>query len=340
MPRIPFSFDPLRRSLYSRQELFGAFNQDEPQSFARTADFAIYREYILAGKDAPADYFTAMMQALHDNSITQAVRDFLKSGDSRAVGVMGGHKLERGSAPYKAVVSLSRELSNRGFLMMSGGGPGAMEATHLGALLRMATGEEVAAAIQRLSGQPAVPDLRKLINPDGSLNENLVAEAHAWFAPAHHIASQVKNPGESLAIPTWLYGYEPSSPLATRIGKYFQNSIREEGLLALATNGVIYAEGRAGTLQEVFQDAAQNYYRTFDDKFSPMVFLGETFWTKTIPAVSVLQALFAAEDFKEYVLVTDDVSQAVAFIESLGTKETSAERISKYLAHEVHGREA
>lgn len=269
MPRIPFSFEPLRRRLYTYRELFEGFDEAKPQSYAGTLDFTIYREYIAGGKYATSDYFTAMMQALHDNSITQAIRNILDHADTRAVGVMGGHQLERGSGSYVAVARLSRELAKRGFLLLSGGGPGAMEATHLGALLNKGSDHEMAYAIQLLTAQKKVPDLRNLVSADGKPDPNLVAAAHAWFAPAYRIASQAQNAGSSLAIPTWLYGHEPSSPLATHIGKYFQNSIREDGLLAIATHGVVYVEGGAGTLQEIFQDAAQNYYRTFADRFSP-----------------------------------------------------------------------
>jgi predicted Rossmann-fold nucleotide-binding protein len=338
MPHLPFSFEPFRRSMYSRGELFRGFDVSKPESYAATVDFAIYREYIAFGKYAPTDYFAAMMQSLHDNAITQALWEALRASKARPVGVMGGHKLARDSDPYRKVVELSRELTSRGFTMLSGGGPGAMEATHLGASL-IAGGTDIDAAIKALATQPKVPDLTNLVAADGTPNMELVAAAHAWFAPAYEIAQSVANPGASLAVPTWLYGHEPSSPLATSIAKYFQNSIREDGLLALATNGVIYVEGRAGTLQEIFQDAAQNYYRTFG-AFSPMVFLGRTYWSETIPAIAVLKALFKAEDFEKYVFCTDDVFEAAEFVATHGTGDTAAERVGKYLAHEVHRRDA
>ena len=68
--------------------------------------------------------------------------------------------------------------------------------------------------------------------------------------------------GESLAIPTWVTAGEPISQFASHIAKYFSNSIREDGLLAVATAGIVFAPGGAGTMQEIFQDAAQNAYRT------------------------------------------------------------------------------
>lgn len=339
MPRIPFSFEPFRREMYTPQELFAGFDTHDPSSFAATPDFAMYGEYIAAGKHSPRDYFTAMMQSMHDNAITQSLSDYLAATKARPVGIMGGHKLPRNSSAFRDVASLSRELANRGFTMLSGGGPGAMEATHLGALLRHESPGVLEDTLRMLSSRPACPDLTDLVGMNGVADAALVAEAHAWFAPAYEIAMSVARPGESLAVPTWVYGHEPTTPLATRIAKYFQNSIREDGLLALATNGIVYVEGRAGTLQEIFQDAAQNYYRTFGS-FSPMVFLGSTFWSTTIPAVPVLQALFKSEDFERYVLVTDDVGAAADFVESHGTVEDAAERLEKYQTHEVHRHEA
>ena len=77
--------------------------------------------------------------------------------------------------------------------------------------------------------------------------------------------------GESLAIPTWVTAGEPISLFASHIAKYFSNSIREDGLLAVATAGIVFAPGGAGTMQEIFQDGAQNAYRVFGR--SPMAFL-------------------------------------------------------------------
>jgi predicted Rossmann-fold nucleotide-binding protein len=42
-------------------------------------------------------------------------------------------------------------------------------------------------------------------------------------------------------------------------------------VLAVATAGIVFAPGGAGTMQEIFQDGAQNAYRVFGR--SPMAFL-------------------------------------------------------------------
>ena len=113
----------------------------------------------------------------------------------------------------------------------------------------------------------------------------------------------------SVGIPTWFYGHEPATPFATHIAKYFENSIREDGLLALAKGGVIYTPGSAGTMQEIFQDGAQNHYETFGFA-SPMVFLGEEYWTQTMPVYPMLRVLSDAGRYRNLLLsLTDDERQ-------------------------------
>ena len=46
-----------------------------------------------------------------------------------------------------------------------------------------------------------------------------------------------------MAIPTWVNAGEPISQLASHIAKYFSNSIREDGMLAVATAGIVFAPG-------------------------------------------------------------------------------------------------
>jgi predicted Rossmann-fold nucleotide-binding protein len=338
MPRFPFHFHPIRESLYSPAELAAGFDPAQPTSYAATVDIRIYQQYVQAGRSATNDYFMAMMQALHDNTISLATHDFLESSSAKAVGIMGGHDLARDAAAYRAVARLAWELARQGFTLVSGGGPGAMEATHLGALLVHAGAQDLEQALAELGTRPHLPDnLNSVIGPGGVIDRALVEQAHAWLLPAWRIQQRVEHPGESLAIPTWLYGHEPTTVLATHVAKYFQNSVREDGLLAVATHGVIYSEGRAGTLQEIFQDANQNYYRLFGT-FSPMTFYGADYWTRRIPAVPVLQALFPPADFARYVLVTDDPEQIVEFLARHMEPETPSQRFGRYIQQKEAGR--
>jgi predicted Rossmann-fold nucleotide-binding protein len=159
---------------------------------------------------------------------------------------------------------------------------------------------------------------------NGQFDEGVLAALHAWQAPAFAVAARWSGDtaGPSLGIPTWLYGHEPPTPLATVHAKYFESSIREDGLLAIAKAGVVFAEGSAGTLQEVFQDAAQNYYASVDNTRSPMVFLDlDGFWTARRPVRLLLEGLFGenAKRLLHFVTTADD---AVAAIEAGTGQET------------------
>ncbi|MCX6620643.1 MAG: hypothetical protein NTY38_06125 [Acidobacteria bacterium] len=312
MPGFNIPYQPIRQQMYGPAELFRGFEAGDSTSWEKTVDFAIYRHFVMEGRSTPANPYTGMMQALHDNSITQATVALVAG--RKVVAIMGGHKMARDSASYKSVAILARRLTRNGILMCTGGGPGAMEATHLGASLAAKDDSDLEGALALLKTPSEVPALGKIVDASGVADPALVGAAHAWFRPAHTIAESIGSPGVSLAIPTWHYGHEPTTPFATHIAKYFQNSIREDGLLALAKQGVVYSEGKAGTIQEIFQDGAQNYYATFGC-FSPMVLFGVQYWTATYPVVGVLQKLFTPGDFSKYVLVTDDVGAAALFIE-------------------------
>lgn len=312
MAALAIPFQPLRTSLYDSKELFGNFEADDPRSYLTLMDFEIYRYFVAEGRGTPSNYLASMMQALHDNSITQTVSGLLAG--KKCVAIMGGHKLGRSTPQFADIARLSSKLTQSGFLVASGGGPGAMEATHLGAAVSAESASYLDELVSLLSQTADLPaDISHIVAENGVPDTSITDAAHAWFAPAMEIFSRISNPCESLAVPTWYYGHEPTTPFATKIAKYFQNSIREDGLLAIAHDGVIFAQGKAGTIQEIFQDSAQNYYRTAG-KVSPMVFLDKTYWTSTFPVDAVLRALFKREDYARYVLFTDDIDEAHGFL--------------------------
>ena len=119
----------------------------------------------------------------------------------------------------------------------------------------------------------------------------------------------------SLAIPTWTYSGEPTGQFSSGIGKYFSNSIREDGLLAIAAWGVIFAPGSAGTLQEVFQDAAHNSYWSFHSR-GPMVFLGKSFFGTAPSIFDVVKARAATDGYGDMVALVDTPEEAVAFLQN------------------------
>lgn len=308
-------FDPLRQELYTPRELYAGFSLKDTGSYTHVPDARIYAHYVACGRGKPASPYVGMMQSLHDHSVYRAMERFIEG--RKLVGIMGGHKLARSSEEYRKVAHIALRLAKKGFTVCSGGGPGAMEASHLGASAARVGEKGLDRIIERLARTPALPKgLMNLISDRGTYQKSFGREVHGWLAPAWEAAQELfgGGPAESLAVPTWHYGHEPFSPFPTRVAKLFQNSIREEGLLAIANRGVVFAPGTAGTVQEIFQDACQNYYRSFGT-FTPMVLFVKKYWEEEYPVLPVLKKLFKPEEYKKFVLVTDGVEESVRFVE-------------------------
>jgi predicted Rossmann-fold nucleotide-binding protein len=294
-PELPgLEFRPYRASLYTADELLDGYRRGEPRSlFATTRDARIYRQY--RASRAAGGLLDALAQRLHDHAIDVELHDLLEERPHKAVAIMGGHSMPRDAPAYRDVARIAHRLAARGYFMVSGGGPGAMEATNLGAWLSRRDEAEVDAAVARLQAAPTYRD-------DG------------WLELALDVRAATAGGAASLGIPTWFYGHEPSNVFATHIAKYFSNSLREDGLLAIARHGVIFAPGSAGTIQEIFQDAAQNHYATYLD-VSPMVLLGKRYWTEARPAWPLLRELARGRAYEELLAIEDDVDAVVRFIE-------------------------
>lgn len=291
-------YDVSRVQLYSASDLYDKFDAADPEkSFAQCYDTYVYQHFIKTGKIT----FSAkekLARSLHDHSIIVAVDKFLGERDvMKMVGVMGGHGASRSDEMYAKVARLSKELTEKGYTMVSGGGPGAMEATHLGAWMAGRSDADLADAIAMLQVAPMFTD--KL-----------------WLSSAMAVMEKYpRGQYESLGIPTWLYGHEPATPFASHIAKLFQNSIREDGILTMAMGGVVYSPGSAGTVQEIFQDAVQNHYLSLEVS-SPMIFLGKEFWTKEMPFYTMLEHLVEKSKYRNlHLALTDDVDEVVAKLE-------------------------
>ncbi|MEE9347150.1 MAG: hypothetical protein V3U82_03080 [Robiginitomaculum sp.] len=296
---LPFA--PYRNRLYTREGLFSGFDGKRPRSYNDTPDAQIYAHFKARGGISPDGIIEALARRLHDFSITDALTQTLKGRDSaKTVAIMGGHNLARGSADYCAAALMARSLTNDGYLLLSGGGPGAMEATHLGASMAGHPKEKLLEAIKVLSKAPSYKD-------------------EDWLALAFTVIKRYGLDGDdtpkSIAIPTWLYGHEPPTPFAPLIAKYFSNSVREEGLITLASGGIIFAPGNAGTIQEIFQDFAQNHYATTGLR-SPMVFFNRDYWNKTRPIYPIIKAYAKDEPYGDMITSVDRVKDAVEFIKN------------------------
>jgi predicted Rossmann-fold nucleotide-binding protein len=273
-----------RRGLYTAEQLLRGFDPEKPMSYLNTWDFKTFTRFVVDGGAAPAWLRVRSAQAKHDSNISDALRSYLFT-HTRLVGIMGGHNLLRTDRAYLAVARLAQSLTEKGFLVVTGGGPGAMEAAHLGAAFSNSQGNKFQAALNEVSKVPELPKLDDLLNSKGALKpgrEEDVKKAHAWLCAALNGKGLATGKlGASLAIPTWVYGQEPTTPFATSYAKYFQNSIREEALVTNARAGVIYAKGGGGTLREVFEDLEQNYYAPDAVQFTPMIFFDpDQYWER------------------------------------------------------------
>ena len=299
-PRFPdLPFHSFRSTLYSPEELFSDYVPGEPDSYEEALDTRVYRWYRRAVDKH--NVVEMLAQRVHDHAIDDALEHLLEGGRrSRVVAVMGGHSMSRDAAAYREVARLTRSLTRAGFLCASGGGPGAMEATNLGAWLAPHPDQALDDALAVLAGAPHYLPITDWLDAAFEVRRR-------WPAP--------DGAPDSLGIPTWHYGHEPPNVFASCIAKYFANSIREEGLLAIALAGVVFAPGSAGTIQEIFQDAAQNHYESFGVA-SPMIFLDTGYWTETKPVYPLVRQLAADKPYGDLLAIEDDVDRIVERIVS------------------------
>ena len=315
---IDVPFNAFRNTLYTADTLYEGYELGNPDSYKDCFDNKVYQHYLRMGKTA-TDVKETLARTLHDRAISDCVHELLSHYDERKIiGIMGGHGLLRTDPMYRKIVCISKQLTERGYLMVSGGGPGAMEATHLGAFLAGRTEEDVDEALNILSTAPSFKDREWLDTAmrviDCFRSEGVKECRSVDNSLASNPSSLISHPSSqsaSLGIPTWLYGHEPATPFATHIAKYFENAIREDSILTIAKGGIIYSPGSAGTMQEIFQDAVQNHYLSFGYA-SPMIFLGTDYWTKEMPVYPLLQQLSATGKYKNLILsIGDEVEEIV-----------------------------
>ncbi|GGD17789.1 LOG family protein [Nocardioides daphniae] len=282
-PRLPdVPVEVYRSRLYTPQELY------DTDDYQTSLDA---RAYAWAGSGVDPD----LAASLHDHAIDEALDAWV---DGRhLVGVMGGHSLQRGRPEYAYAAELGRALG-RTHVVTTGGGPGAMEAANLGAYLAAAPREALVEALEVLGRAPS-------FTPD----------VGAWVGAAFDVLHEHPHGTDTLGIPTWHYGHEPPNPFATRIAKYFRNATREAILLEVCDSGIVFLPGAAGTLQEVFQDACENYYAD-ESSIAPMVLVGREHWTETVPAWQLLTTLARGRAMESHVHLVDTVEEAAALVRS------------------------
>jgi len=285
-PPVPHApVDPERTALYSAGELY------DTASYADSLDARAY-----SWSREPHTRERARIQALHDFAIDEGLDGWIAG--RHLVGVMGGHAAQRGDASYVAAARLGHALG-QDHVVATGGGPGAMEAANLGAWLASYPLDVVHTAIEELATVPGfTPSIQD------------------WMVAALTVRNGYESDrprATSLGIPTWFYGHEPPNVFCDAIAKYFRNATREAILLEVCDAGVVFLPGAAGTAQEIFQDACENYYAT-PERVAPMILLGRTYWTEELPAWPLLQRLAQGRPMEGHVHLVDSVDEVAALL--------------------------
>ncbi|HEX5617486.1 MAG TPA: hypothetical protein VFX51_03655 [Solirubrobacteraceae bacterium] len=297
-------YSPGRDSLYTVEELMAGYRSDAPMESldARLA------AHVKACGVPPADVDEAIAQVVHDQGVDQAMRAFVARRD--VAGVMGGASTPRDAPAYRLAAQTAKALSEAGLLVATGGGLGIMEAGNLGAYFAGQEDDQLQAAIDELSGCPVY-----------------WGHEAEYIDSARQIAARLPAGAPSLAVATWRYDLEPISQFATHIAKLFQNAVREDGLLTIANAGIAYFAGSFGTLQEIFQDLAQNASSAPAEQ-APMVFVDSaTYGAAGSPFhLARAQAAGAAARFDDLISLADSADEVVAAVMPPRAGDPSADR--------------
>jgi predicted Rossmann-fold nucleotide-binding protein len=291
-PHAPVN--PYRASLYQPHELYAGL---ATYGYDHTPDARAYTWSRTA--DLHRDVFVTLLRAIHDDSVSDALTEFV--GRSPVVGVMGGHALTRDSDAYAGAARLGHRLADAGVVVATGGGPGAMEAANLGALCP--SEQAVTEALGQLAG---IPSFRPSVG--------------AWAESALAVYDEIvrvplpDNRVRSIGLPTWFYGHEPPNVFCNGIAKYFSNALREDGLLARSSAGLVVLHGAAGTVQEIFQSITPMYYAEVQHSLAPLVLVGRDHWTREVPVWQAIEALGRGRGMAEAVHLVDTVDEAAELV--------------------------
>lgn len=292
VPEAPI--DPYRAALYHPSDLYAGLSH----GYAATPDARAYDW--AQDADLAHDALVTALRALHDDAMGDALQEVLDGYP--AVGVMGGHGLRRDSEDFAHTARLGQALAGAGRVVLTGGGPGAMEAANLGAYA--GPGVDLAPTLQELARVPGFEDI------------------DAWAATALRVRADLgpgRGPGQrpqSIGIPTWFYGHEPPNVFCDGIAKYFSNALREDGLLARSTGGVVVMPGAAGTVQEIFQAVTPRYYDTGKSPVPALILLGREHWTRTVPVWPLLLALGQGRAFSSRLHLVDHIDEVLPLLEA------------------------
>lgn len=173
------------RQLYTADDLLAGFNPWDQMGYTLTRDFGVFRQYVADGGPVPSSIEVRAAQAEHDAGIADALRLLLKNLQRPLVGVMGGHSVARNSTEYSDVAKLTYRLAQEGFLLVTGGGPGVMEAAHVGVAFSSSDKlKPLEDALKALSEVPEAPRLDGIFENDETIKEaktDAIVYARKWL---------------------------------------------------------------------------------------------------------------------------------------------------------------
>ena len=143
LPRFTgLPYEPFQYKLYTPDDLLRKLET------GITVDQTIYCDYLKKGRFSP-DIVEALCRRIHDDGIDDALEHLMRTiGSMNFVGFMGGSSNKRTDPFYKRTALTARLIAIDGFFVVSGGGPGMMEAANLGAYFAKYTEAELGEALE------------------------------------------------------------------------------------------------------------------------------------------------------------------------------------------------
>ena len=304
--------------LYKTQDLFNKYIIGKPKTIDNCYDAKVYKHTKQVGLMYVIEEQEVMSRVFHDYGITKYLLQHLyKYPETKIVGIIGGHETLRTDESFSKCAMLTRSLARSGYVVISGGGPGAMESAHLGVYMSEYTKNDLEDAIKVLANSPSYKD-------------------KFWIDDAFKLRKKYKESkiAESISIPTWFYGHEPPTLFATHIAKYFDNATREDTLMLESFGGLIVMPGSAGTLQEIFQKNVVNHYNIMGYQ-SPIIFYGKDYWTNKMPIYPLLKNLYKKGLSKNKLITITDNEDEIFYT----LRQFSLSQISTNDAHRKKYRE-
>ena len=289
-------YEPYRSTLYTPDELMTRTASAVP------IDDLIYEKYIAKGKFS-TNLIEALTRRIHDFSMDDCLMQLTDEiSPTDMVCITGGFFQDRTDPWFRKTAEMARLLSIENKFVVTGGGPGIMEAANLGAYLSAYDDSALDVALSILAKAPKWTD-------------------ESWRDRSLEVKEKFPEGRRSLGIPTWFYGFEPTNLFASDIAKYFDNSIREGLLMSIAKGGAVFAPGSAGARQEIFMAATQNHFGSIGYHY-PMVLFGKEHYQVDTHVFQLLQQV-SNENYRDLLYSTDDPAKVVRFINDHPPKQSA-----------------